>query len=72
MVDDPIVAELRAASASLVTASAAAEMGDWPTAEQGALDAQHRVARVMKEISIKLLNDASGETVIAPRPVRGE
>ena len=72
MVDDPIVAELRAASASLVTASAAAEMGDWPTAEQGALDAQHRVARVMKEISIKLLGMDPSASVIQPMRYKHE
>lgn len=64
MSEDPIVSELRAAAASLVTATAAAEASDWITAEQGALDAQHRVARVMKELSLKLLNPAQ---VVPPR-----
>ena len=72
MAEEAIVAELRAAAASLVTATAAAEARDWPTAEQGALDAQHRVARVMKEISIKLLGTGPSPTVIAPLPSNRE
>lgn len=64
MAEDPIAAELAAAAASLVTATAAAEAQDWPTVEQGALDAQHRLARLMKEISIKLLGP--GENAGAP------
>ena len=47
----PIVAELRPAAASLVTAAAAAENGEWTVAEQSALDAQSRSARVLKESS---------------------
>ena len=72
MAEDPVVSELRAAAASLVTASAAAEAKDWPTAEQGAMDAQHRVARVMKEISIKLLGMDPSANVIAPMPSKHE
>jgi hypothetical protein len=55
MPEDPIVAELEAAAASLVTARAAAENGDWALAEQSALDAQSRSARVLKEIQLKLI-----------------
>jgi hypothetical protein len=61
MPEDPIVAELRAAAASLVSAAAAAELGDWAMAEQSALDAQSRAARVLREIGIK--------QVLAPPPV---
>jgi hypothetical protein len=67
MSEDPISSELRAAAASLVTATAAAEASDWITAEQGALDAQHRVARVMKAISLKLLDAERGS---APKPAK--
>ena len=38
----------------------------------GALDAQHRVARVMKEISIKLLGRDPSANVIAPMPSKHE
>jgi hypothetical protein len=44
MAEDPIVAELRPAAASLVIAAAAAENEDWAAAEQSALDA-HKAAR---------------------------
>ena len=47
MAEDPIVAELRAAAASLVTAAACAEDGDWSLAEQSALDAQAPSERVL-------------------------
>jgi hypothetical protein len=56
MAEDPIVAELRAAAASLVTAAASAENGDWSLAEQSALDAQARSARVLREIQMKLVS----------------
>ena len=51
--EDAIVSELRAAAASLTMAAAAAENGDWPAAEQSALDAQSRAARVLREINLK-------------------
>jgi hypothetical protein len=54
MPEDPIVSELRAASASLVVATAAAQGGDWVTAEQGTLDAQERTARILRELGLKL------------------
>lgn len=53
MPEDPIASELHAAAASLRMAAAAAENGDWPAAEQCALDAQARAARVLREISLK-------------------
>lgn len=49
---DPIVSELRAAAASLVMAAAAAENGDLAAAEQSALDAQSRSARVLREVNL--------------------
>ena len=54
MSEDPLVAELRAAPASLVTATAAAEVHDWAAVEQGAMDAKHRLEGMMKDIAIKL------------------
>ena len=64
MAQDAIVAELRAEAASLVTASAAAEAQDWPTAEISTLDAQDRLVRLLKEISIKLIaSDPSQNTI---------
>ena len=53
MAEDPIVSELRAAAVSLTMAAAAAENGEWPAAEQFALDAQSRAARVLREINLK-------------------
>ena len=52
--DDPIVSELRAASASLLLAVSAAEKGEWGAAEQGALEAQQRGAVALREIAMKL------------------
>ena len=52
--NDPIVAELKAAGASLVLAMTAAENGDWAAAEQGAIDAQERGALALREIQLKL------------------
>jgi hypothetical protein len=48
------VSKLRAASASLMVANAAAQGGDWVTAEQGTLDAQERTARILRELALKL------------------
>jgi hypothetical protein len=53
MAEDPVVSELRAAAASLTLAAAAAENGDWPAAEQSALDAQSLAACVLREINLK-------------------
>ena len=64
MPEDPIAAELRAAAASLVLAAAAADNADWPAAEQSALDAQSRSARVLREIALKQL--AAPAPVLAP------
>jgi hypothetical protein len=49
-----IAAELKTASASLALAIAAAEKGDWASAEQGVIDGQERVAIAMREIQAKL------------------
>lgn len=57
MSDDALIAELRAATSSMVTATAAAEAGDWTVAEQGVIDAQQRSARLLQELSRKLLTD---------------
>lgn len=64
MSEDPLVAELRAATASLVIATAAAEIGDWAAVEQSAMDAEHRLAGTMKDIAIKLLATDPSENVI--------
>jgi hypothetical protein len=64
MSEDPLVAELRAATASLVTATAAAEVHDWAAVELGATDAKHRLAGMMKDIAIKLLAADPSENVI--------
>jgi hypothetical protein len=62
--EDAIVSELRSASASLVLATAAAQNGDWVTAEQGTLDAQERTARVLRELGLKLAS--TSVTPVAP------
>jgi hypothetical protein len=41
----------------MVTATAAAEAGDWTIAEQGVIDAQQRSARLLQEIGRRLLTD---------------
>jgi hypothetical protein len=41
----------------MVTATAAAEAGDWTVAEQGVIDAQQRSARLLQELGRKLLTD---------------
>ena len=70
MSDDRIMAELHAAAASLATAKAAAEAGDWTAAEQGILDAQERCSRILPEVGLKLL---SGFGVSEPPlPVKAE
>ena len=56
MAEDPVVAELRAAAAGLITAAAAAETGDWALAEQSAMDSQARSSRAMREIQLKLVS----------------
>jgi len=68
MPEDPIVAELRAAAASLVLAAAAAENADWPAAEQSALDAQSRSARVLREIALKQLAAPAPVLAAEPKP----
>ena len=67
--EDPIVAELEAAAASLVMAKAAAENGDWAVAEQSALDAQSRAARVLKEIQLKIVTPPLPVVSGANKPV---
>jgi hypothetical protein len=64
MSEDPILSELRAAGASLILALAAAQNGDWPAAEQGTIDAQQRVALVLRQIAMKLAEPpmAPGDT----------
>lgn len=57
MSDDALIAELRAATSSMITATAAAEAGDWTVAEQGVIDAQQRTARLLQELGRKLLTD---------------
>lgn len=54
MSEDALVAELRAAGASLGTAIAGAEAKDWAIAEQGVLDVQERTARILRELALKL------------------
>jgi hypothetical protein len=69
MGEDPIVAELRAAAASLITAAAAGEDGDWATAEQSCLDAKQRATRVLREIGAKQV-PAPAPVVRDPEPQR--
>jgi hypothetical protein len=71
MAQDATVAELRAAAASLVTASAAAEAQDWPTAEISTLDAQDRLVRLLKEISIKLIASDPSQNTMPPSAAKG-
>lgn len=53
MSEDPLIAELRAACASLVSAIAGAEAKDWAMAEQCVMDAQERTARLLRELALK-------------------
>ncbi len=43
MSEDPLLSEMRAATASMVLALASAENKDWAAAEQSAIDAQQRM-----------------------------
>ena len=47
-----LIAEMRAAAASMVTAIAAAENEDWPTAEKAAEDCQQRGARIVRDFGL--------------------
>lgn len=68
MSDDALIAELRAATSSMVTAMAAAESGDWTVAEQGVIDAQQRSARLLQELGRRLLKDFGASE--PPLPVK--
>jgi len=57
--EDPLLSEMRAASASIVLALASAENKDWAAAEQSAIDAQQRMEIVMRELQIKLAEPPS-------------
>jgi hypothetical protein len=70
MSNDALIAELRAATSSMVTATAAAEAGDWTVAEQGVIDAQQRSVRLLQELGRKLLTDFG--TPQPPLPIKGE
>ena len=59
MSEDPLLSEMRAASASIVLALASAENKDWAAAEQSAIDAQQRMEIVMRELQIKLAEPPS-------------
>ena len=48
MAKDALISEIRAAAASMVTAVAAAENEDWPTAENALMDAQGRGSRLLR------------------------
>lgn len=54
MSEDPIVSELVASGASVALAAACTKKGDLAAAEQAALDACHRLQRVVRELGIKL------------------
>jgi hypothetical protein len=57
--EDPLLSEMRAASASMVLALASAENKDWAAAEQSAIDAQQRMEIVMRELQMKLAEPPS-------------
>jgi hypothetical protein len=59
MSDDPLLSELRAASASMVLALASAENKDWAAAEQSAIDAQQRMEILMRELQMKMAEPPS-------------
>jgi hypothetical protein len=59
MNDDPLLSELRAASASMVLALASAENKDWAAAEQSAIDAQQRMEILMRELQMKMAEPPS-------------
>lgn len=54
MSEDALLAELRAAGASLANATAGAEAKDWAIAEQSVMDAQERTVRILRELALKL------------------
>jgi hypothetical protein len=63
MTINELVAELRAAASSLVTAAAAAENGDLAAAEIGVEDALFRTQSLLDR-----LRQAQNEATIAPQP----
>ena len=65
MSDDALIAELRAATSSMVTAMAAAEAGDWTVAEQD-VDAHQRSARLLQELGRRLLTDFGKSEPLLP------
>jgi hypothetical protein len=68
--NDPIVAELKAAGASLVLALAAAQNGDWAAAEQGTIDAQERSTVILRELQLNFQSRpglAGRPTMVSPR-----
>ena len=59
MNEDPLLSEMRAASASMVLALASAQNKVWAAAEQSAIDAQQRLAIVMRELQMKMAEPPS-------------
>ena len=59
MNEEPLLSEMRAASASMVLALASAQNKDWATAEQSAIDAQQRMEIVMRELQMKIAEPPS-------------
>ena len=63
-----IIEEMVFASASMDVARDAAELGDWPKAEQALLDVQERSARLLRELGLKL--QSSEAKAPQPSPVK--
>ena len=75
MPKDALIAEIRAAAASMVTAVAAAENEDWPAAENALMDAQDRGSRLLRELSLMQGSRTPGDTAIPgvpPIPIKPE
>ena len=67
MSKDALIAEMRAAAGSMVTAVAAAENEDWPAAENALMDAQDRGSRLLRELSLMQgSRDIRGSTTSVP------
>jgi hypothetical protein len=75
MSKEALIAEMRAAAASMVTAVAAAENEDLPAAEKDLMDAQQRGSRLLRELSIMQGSQPQSDAAIPgvpPIPVKPE
>jgi hypothetical protein len=55
----PIVDEINLAASSTQVAGIAAQDGDWSRTQQALLDAQDRIARILREVELQSASDGS-------------